>query len=131
MRPIVEQVRSVADGLTVADCELGPVQALLDLLENQLLPHERAEEAELLPIVAKALGGPDPTGALSRTHAEIEHQIRRVRCVLDEIATDLAGIAEPEDVVELRRLLYGLYAILRLHNAQEEENAFSLLPAGT
>jgi hypothetical protein len=24
--------------------------------------------------------------------------------------------------------LYGLYAILRLHNAQEEEEAFSLIP---
>ena len=36
----------------------------------------------------------------------------------------------PEDVVELRRLLYGLYAVLRLHNAQEEESAFSLVPAG-
>jgi hypothetical protein len=35
---------------------------------------------------------------------------------------------EPEDIVELRRLLYGLYAILRLHNAQEEEGAFSLVP---
>jgi hypothetical protein len=33
-------------------------------------------------------------------------------------------------VVELRRLLYGLYAILRLHNAQEEEGAFSLVPEG-
>jgi hypothetical protein len=30
--------------------------------------------------------------------------------------------------VDLRRLLYGLYAILRLHNAQEEEEAFSLVP---
>ena len=35
---------------------------------------------------------------------------------------------QPEDVVELRRLLYGLYAIMRLHNAQEDENAFSLIP---
>ncbi len=35
---------------------------------------------------------------------------------------------QPEDVVELRRLLYGLYAVLRLHNAQEEEGAFSLVP---
>ena len=34
----------------------------------------------------------------------------------------------PEDVIELRRLLYGLYAVLRLHNAQEEEGAFSLVP---
>jgi heavy metal translocating P-type ATPase len=135
VRPIVEQLRSAADGLTVADHDLGPVQALLDLLENQLLPHERAEEAELLPIVAKALGalgalgGVDGTGALSRTHAEIEHQIGRIRCLLEDVADNLAGTAEPEDVVELRRLLYGLYAILRLHNALEEENAFSLVPA--
>ena len=31
------------------------------------------------------------------------------------------------DVLELRRLLYGLHAILRLHFAQEEEGYFSLL----
>jgi hypothetical protein len=38
--------------------------------------------------------------------------------------------AQPEDAIELRRLLYGLYAVLRLHNAQEEEGAFSLVPDG-
>lgn len=74
--------------------------------------------------MAKALGGADTTAALSRTHAEIEHQVARLRRILTEVNTD----AEPEDIVELRRLLYGLYAILRLHNAQEEEGAFSLLP---
>ena len=35
---------------------------------------------------------------------------------------------QPEDIIELRRLLYGLYAVLRLHNAQEEEGAFSPRP---
>jgi heavy metal translocating P-type ATPase len=125
VRPIVEQVRAVADALTGPGSDLDPVRALLDRLETDLLPHERAEEMELLPIMAKALGGSDPTGALSRTHAEIEHQIARLRRVLAELGTG----AEAEDVVELRRLLYGLYAILRLHNAQEEEGAFSLVPA--
>lgn len=62
--------------------------------------------------------------ALSRTHAEIEHQASRLRRLLDELDDD----AQPEDVIELRRLLYGLYGVLRLHNAQEEEGAFSLLP---
>jgi soluble P-type ATPase len=124
VRPVVEELRTVADALTAADCDLDPVRTLLGRLETDLLPHERAEEAELLPIMAKALGGSDPTGALSRTHAEIEHQIGRLRRILD----DLAGTVDPEDVVELRRLLYGLYAILRLHNAQEEEGAFSLVP---
>jgi len=102
------------------------VRALVDRLEADLLPHERAEEAELLPILARALGGPDPAGALSRTHAEIEHQVGRLRRTLDDLPPDAE--AEPEDIVDLRRLLYGLYGILRLHNAQEEEGAFSLVP---
>jgi heavy metal translocating P-type ATPase len=124
VRPLIERIRTVADALTHAPYDLRPAHALLDRLESDLMPHERAEEAELVPIVARALGGADPTGALSRTHAEIEHQVSRVRRILH----DLGDEGAPEDVVDLRRLLYGLYAILRLHNAMEEENAFSLVP---
>jgi heavy metal translocating P-type ATPase len=124
VRPVVERVRVVADGLTAVHSRLEPVHQLLERLDTQLLPHEHAEEADLLPIMAKALGGADPTGALSRTHAEIDHQVGRLRRML----ADLNDEIEVEDLVELRRLLYGLYAILRLHNAQEEEGAFSLLP---
>lgn len=127
IRPLVEQIRAVADGLSVTEPDLGPLRGLLDRLEADLLPHEWAEEAQLLPIVARALGGPDPTGALSRTHAEIEHQIRRLR----RAAQDVGDQAEPEDVTDLRAGLYGLYAIMQLHNAQEEENAFSLMPPAT
>jgi hypothetical protein len=124
IRPVVEQVRTVADELAATDPDLRPLRGLLDALEADLLPHERAEETELLPILARALGGPDPTGAFSRTHAEIEHQVRRLR----RAACDIGDQPDPEDVTELRGGLYGLYAVLRLHNAQEEENAFSLMP---
>ena len=62
---------------------------------------------------------------MSRTHAEIEHQVGRLRRLLDGLDPHST---EPEDVIELRRLLYGLYAVLRLHNAQEEEGAFALVP---
>ncbi|WP_425560652.1 hemerythrin domain-containing protein [Luedemannella helvata] len=124
VRPIVEEVRTVADALIPAG-DLGAVRTLQDRLETDLLEHERADEAELLPIVARALGGPETVGAISRTHAEIEHQITRLRYLLDQIGDG----SDPEDIVELRGLLYGLYAILRLHNAQEEETAFSLMPA--
>ncbi|MGI5242314.1 heavy metal translocating P-type ATPase [Dactylosporangium sp. CA-139066] len=124
IRPLVEQIRAVADDLSVTAADLGPLRELLDRLEGDLLPHERAEEAQLLPIVARALGGPDPTGALSRTHAEIEHQVRRLR----RAVRDVGDGPQPEEVSDLRAGLYGLYAIMRLHNAQEEENAFSLMP---
>jgi heavy metal translocating P-type ATPase len=125
--PAVEQIRSVANGLSTHDCDITPVRTLLDLLESELLPHERADEALLVPLVARALGGPDTTAAMSRTHAEIEQQVSRLQRLLTSLDNQSM---QPEDVIELRRLLYGLYAILRLHNAQEEESAFSLLPNG-
>ncbi|MEV3936802.1 heavy metal translocating P-type ATPase [Glycomyces sp. NPDC049804] len=120
--PQIEQIRAVADDLSATDTGLNRARELLDRLERDLLPHERAEEEQLLPIIARALG-PDPVGALSRTHAEIEHQVRRLRRLLD----DIRDRPEPEDLTDLRAGLYGLHAIMRLHNAQEEENAFSLL----
>ena len=125
--PVVEQIRSVADGLSTRGTDLTPANTLLDRLEGELLPHERADEALLVPLVARALGGTDATAALSRTHAEIEHQVSRLRRLLTGLDNDTV---QPEDAVELRRLLYGLYAVLRLHNAQEEEGAFSLVPNG-
>ena len=125
--PVIEQIRSVADALSTRDCDLAPVRALLDRLEGELIPHERADEKLLVPLVDRALGGIDATAALSRTHAEIEHQVSRLRRLI--VGLELEAV-QPEDVVELRRLLYGLYAVLRLHNAQEEEGAFSLVPGG-
>ncbi len=125
--PLIEQIRSVADALSKRDCDLGPVRTLLDRLEGELLPHERADEAELIPLVDRALGGSDATAAMSRTHAEIEHQVGKLRRLLEGLDSETT---QAEDVVELRRLLYGLYAVLRLHNAQEEEGAFSLVPNG-
>ena len=124
---VVEQIRAVADRLSTQDRDLAPVHALMERLERDLLPHERADEELLVPLVARALGGAAATAALSRTHAEIEHQVGRLRRLLDELDDDAV---QPEDVIELRRLLYGLYGVLRLHNAQEDEGAFSLIPTG-
>lgn len=121
---VVEQIRAVADILTTRDPDLAPAHVLLHRLETELLPHERADEELLVPLVARALGGTNATADMSRTHAEIEHLISRLRRLL----SGLENGAEPEDIVELRRLLYGLYAILRLHNSLEEEGAFSLVP---
>ncbi|WP_295693756.1 heavy metal translocating P-type ATPase [Lapillicoccus sp.] len=125
--PLIEQIRSVADALSTQSSDLAPLQLLLDRLESELLPHERADEALLVPLVDRALGGSEGTVAMSRTHAEIEHQVSRLRLLL--VGLDTSSV-EREDIVELRRLLYGLYAVLRLHNAQEEEGAFSLVPPG-
>jgi heavy metal translocating P-type ATPase len=123
--PVVEQIRAVADSLSRQQPDLDPARRLLERLENELLPHEDADEAVLLPLVARALGTTAATAGLSRTHAEIAQQVARLRRLLDSIEPEHV---RPEDVVELRQCLYGLDAILRLHNAQEEEEAFSVIP---
>jgi hypothetical protein len=125
--PLIEQIRSTADRLSTQVRDLAAAHTLLARLEGELLPHERADEIELLPLMDRALGGTDASAAMSRTHAEIEHQVGKLRRLIVGLNEEST---QPEDVVELRRLLYGLYAVLRLHNAQEEEGAFSLVPSG-
>jgi soluble P-type ATPase len=129
VRPAVENVRAVADTFASHrhgdDYDLEPLRRLLGYLQTDVVPHERAEQAELYPVVARVLGGADPVGAMSRSHAEIEHQIARLARLVDGLGTESP---ELDDIVEISRLLYGLYAVLRLHNAQEDEWAFSLIP---
>ena len=75
-------------------------------------------------MLAQAVGSDDVTSALHRTHTEI---FRLVRLYGPAGRGDPApeGPA-PEDLTDLRRVLYGLDAILRLHMAQEEELYFAL-----
>jgi hypothetical protein len=121
----LQAVRAVADGVGPGR-DLAPVRELLTRLEEQLLPLERAEERLLYPVMARLLGGDDPTGAMSRAHAEIEHQVGRLRRVLADLAQGTP--ADVTDALELQRLLHGLYAVVRLHNAHEDEGMFSLVP---
>ena len=94
-----------------------------ELLTGEIGPHERAEEQELYPALDRLFGSSDVTATMSRAHAEIAHQIRRLGQLLDDI-----GPSEPDDMdlADLRSLLYGLHAILRLHTAQEDESYLSL-----
>ena len=126
LRPELERIRQAADAIGVMrdGDALRLSRDVYRFLVDDLLPHEAAEDAELYPVLARVLGGADPTGTMSRAHIEIAHLVRRVGMLLDEI--DANGVAE-DALVDLRRLLYGLHAILRLHFAQEDEGYLSLL----
>ncbi len=129
IRDVLEQVRAAADGLDEPVAPVAPAAALARVravhrrLAEQVLPHEEAEDSLLYPAVARTLGGIDPTATMSRAHAEIARDIARIGRILDA--------ADPKaprrtDLVELRRILYGLHAVLRLHTDQEEESYLSL-----
>ena len=125
LRPLVERVRTLADQLeSISGRDLRKKLGDLDHeLTSRLLPHEKAEGEQVYPFVARRLGGEGATGTMSRTHIEIE----RLVAALVRVAAELPpGGGTQADLRELRRLLYGLHAILRLHFAQEEESFFSL-----
>jgi iron-sulfur cluster repair protein YtfE (RIC family) len=125
VRSVLERIRTVADSLGELDPPEATVQVthLYQLLAREVVPHEMAEQEQLYPAVERLLGGADPTGPMSRGHAEIAHQVRRLGQLLEEIGPQGP---DSEDTAELRRLLYGLYAVLRLHTEQEEESYLSL-----
>ena len=126
LRPDLDQLRVAADqiGVVPPDRALATVREAQRFLVDDLLPHEEAEDAVLYPVFAKVLGGRDPTGTMSRAHVEIAHLVRRIGRLLDE--ADPAD-PDPEELLELRRVLYGLHAILELHFAQEDEGYLSLV----
>lgn len=125
IRADIDRLRRVADTLgtgPVAE-DLARLRQMHRLLVDEVEPHEAAEQDVLYPALDRIIGGADPTGPMSRAHVEIAHQIRRLGQLLDELGPD--GPDE-EELAELRRLLYGLHAVLRLHTAQEEESYLSL-----
>jgi hypothetical protein len=126
LRDTIGVLRDAADRLAAAP-DQGALQAITrahGLLTDGILPHEHAEETQLYPALAQPLGTGEATATMSRTHAEIQR-------LSDRIGTQLAlancsGSIAPDQVDDLLACLYGLYALLRLHFVQEEENYFTL-----
>jgi len=125
IRADIDEVRAAAEALGSAEpaAAMEQVRRVHRLLVSEVSPHEDAEERELYPALDQLLGGTDATATMSRAHAEIAHQIRRLGQLLDDIG---AGPPDDVDLADLRALLYGLHAILRLHTAQEDESYLSL-----
>ena len=125
IRVSIGQLRTAADALGSAPpaAAMDQVRRAYRLLAEQIGPHEQAEEQELYPALNRLLGGSDATATMSRAHAEIAHQIRRLGQLLSDIGT---GAPDDVDLADLRSLLYGLHAILRLHTIQEDESYLSL-----
>jgi len=120
LMPVLDRIRNLADRLdeippAAAGAELNAIDGLL---REHLLPHERSDDAELYPALAAIMGGTDPLGAMSRTHREIDHLGRLYTRLVAELPE---GGPQPEELRDIRRVLYGLDAILRLHFSQEEE----------
>ncbi|KBZ62284.1 heavy metal translocating P-type ATPase [Mycobacterium colombiense] len=126
LRDTIGLLRDSADLLAAgpAGAGLESLTAAHRLLVERILPHERAEELQLYPALARPLGS-EATATMSRAHAEIQSLSDRIGTHLT--LAQAAGAVQPDQVDDLLACLYGLYTLLRLHFVQEEENYFVLL----
>ena len=89
----------------------------LAFLQDELVPHARAEEETLYPAVEGCMQAPGATDTMSRDHVEVLR-------LVEELATLRDNLADPPTEAERDRIaaiLHGLHAIVALHFAKEEE----------
>jgi iron-sulfur cluster repair protein YtfE (RIC family) len=115
--PHVDRIRQVAElAGDAADIRAG-VEEVYDFLAHHLKPHAEAEEAALYPVVQQALGSPDATRTMSRDHVEVGRYIEE----LAELRKGLTDLSVGDQTESLRRVLYGVYGLVKVHFAKEEE----------
>lgn len=117
LRPRFSELAALAvhlDTLPPAEAR-SRLEKLQGMLQNELLPHESEEQRTAYPLIEKMLKDENPTGPLIQTH----YEIRRLSRLFGRLVAQLpAGGPAKEDLRDLRRVLYGLHAILTLHFAQ-------------
>ena len=128
LMPHIEMLRSVADaiGTMPMDTLRQRVYDVYMFLEHHLIPHAQAEEWALYPTVGRLMSAPAATATMSRDHVEIGRLTEELASLKMQISGKSVSESQEKD---LRRVLYGLYAIIKLHLAKEEEIYLPLLDA--
>ena len=117
LMPHVDELRIVADyAPEIPESSLrSRVRREYEFLVQEVLPHMDAEQETLHPVMERLLSDRHPRLPLAHSHAEI-------RGLVDA----LGALSEPGGVVgtawqlETRRALYQLFALLKIHLAEEE-----------
>lgn len=124
----IEVLRTVADSIGTASTESireGVGQAYTFLI-HQLIPHAQAEEQVLYPTVGRLLRVVEATETMSRDHLEVIRLTEELEAL--RLHLFYTPVSEADEQA-LRRVLYGLYAIIKLHLNKEEEIYLPILEA--
>jgi hypothetical protein len=111
----VEDLRRAADsvGLVPVNELRDRVCATYEQLTHRIIPHAMAEDGSpLAQVTASAIANASGDGAVAREHAEIALLLGELDTLRWEFAHEDVAVAHEQ---ALRRVLYGLYALIRTH----------------
>ena len=115
----LDRLREISDALDDADA----VQAKRLILEADrivasVVEHERQDEISIYPRVSKLLPDNHGLSAMSRAHREILHLARSLSRIAEGLAVQEADRYLVRDA---QRVIESIEALVRIHNAQEED----------
>ena len=90
---------------------------LVPFLTGTLVPHVDAAERALYPELERLLQNAHSMTPMRREHARIRHLVEELASLQRTFSAGTPGI---RDTVALRRSVFGLYALLKVHLAEEE-----------
>jgi iron-sulfur cluster repair protein YtfE (RIC family) len=129
--PHIESLKAAGDavGESVTPALRNAVDEAYAFLVYHLIPHAQAEDKALYPMVQKVMGAAEATGTMSRDHVEVGRLTAELGALRALYAQLGAGWLAPAQANALRAVLYGLYALVKVHFAKEEEVYLPLLDA--
>lgn len=116
-----EAIRQVADSVgEIPLCELSErVCEIYELLVRRLAPHAMAEDrSPLAQVTGRINRGSTSSGPVTRAHLEMARLMNELDALRGELAYPLITSMQEQ---ALRRVLYGLYALLCVHLVGGEE----------
>jgi len=124
----LDRLREIADALDDAAGAnaLALIHEANALVQQTVVEHEHQDETSLFPSLSAHL--PDLSGlaAMSRAHREIQH----LATLLMRLSTGLcADDADRYLIRDAQRVIESIEALVRLHNAQEEDIYEHAMPA--
>ena len=91
---------------------------LCSFVTEMLVPHMEIVESRVYPELDRLMQNRHSMVQMRREHEDLRGLVARLRTFAEAIAEDALG---PAGAIGLRRVLYRLYAVLKVHLAEEEE----------
>lgn len=115
----IDRIPAIADGLlaTSAAHAAADLDALVSFLEDTLLPHIATAEATLYPELERMFQNRHSMAPMRREHDDVRRQVATLARLTGEAHASGVTLSR---VLGLRRVLFGLYATLKIHLAEEE-----------
>jgi hypothetical protein len=116
----LDRLRAIADRLDDASGETAAalIAEANSVVQEDVVAHERDDEGNVYPTLAKVLSAGHGLSAMSRAHREILHLARLLARLVEELP---AARIDRYLIRDAQRVIESVETLVRIHTAQEED----------